>query len=50
MYECYVNISQSYFNWHDSFRLISDWMILAKQEFEAAYPFATGVTNLEIHF
>lgn len=43
---CYVNVSGSYLSWHDSFRLISDWMILAKQEFEAAYLLATGITNL----
>lgn len=43
---CNVNVSGSHLSWHDSFRLISDWMILAKQEFEAAYLLATGITNL----
>lgn len=49
-----VNVSRSYLSWHDSFRFISVWMILAKQEFEVAYPLAIGITNLwaglEIHF
>ena len=44
---CYinVNVSRSYLSWNDSFRFISVWMILAKQEFEVAYPLATEITN-----
>ena len=49
-----VNVSSNSLSWHDSFRFISAWIILAKQQFEVAYLLATGIANLwagsEIHF
>lgn len=51
---CDVNVSRSSSSWHHSFRFLSGWMILAKQELEVTHPLATGMTSLrassEIHF